>query len=109
MRYCIGVDLGGTNIAAGLVDLDSKKIIRKLSVSTRAPRPCDEVCEDIASLCRELCEAEGVNYNDALWVGVATPGTVKSGVVRAVNLGWSEVDFAHVMRKKTHLTTLPPS
>ena len=105
MRYCIGVDLGGTNIAAGLVDLDSKKIIRKLSVSTRAPRPCDEVCEDIASLCRELCEAEGVNYNDALWVGVATPGTVKSGVVRAVNLGWSEVDFAHVMRKKTHLTT----
>ena len=25
-KYCIGVDLGGTNIAAGIVDLEEKKI-----------------------------------------------------------------------------------
>ena len=105
MKYCIGVDLGGTNIAAGIVDLDSKKILRKMSIKTRAPRPCDEICDDIVSLCQDLCEKEGLKYSDALWLGVATPGIVKSGVVRATNLGWSEVDFAHVMRKKSRLTT----
>lgn len=24
MRYCIGIDLGGTNIAGGIADLDGK-------------------------------------------------------------------------------------
>ncbi len=51
MEYCIGVDLGGTNIAAGIVDLQSKKIVRKMSVKTNAPRPCEDICADIAKLC----------------------------------------------------------
>ena len=61
MKYCIGIDLGGTNIAAGLVDLDSKSIVRKSSVKTRAPRPCEEISKDIADLCKRLCDDEGVS------------------------------------------------
>ena len=32
MKYGFGVDLGGTNIAAGVVDLHAKKIIKKFLV-----------------------------------------------------------------------------
>ena len=73
MRYCIGVDLGGTNIAAGLVDLDSKSIVRKISIKTRAPRPCIEISKDIADLCTRLCEEEGIGSDKINWVGVVTP------------------------------------
>ena len=46
-NYCIGVDLGGTNIAVGLVDLDSRKIVRQTSAKTNAPRSCEAICADI--------------------------------------------------------------
>lgn len=106
MRYCIGVDLGGTNIAAGIVDLDSKKIVRKMSIKTRAPRPCEEICDDIVGLCKKLCEKEGIAYSEILWLGVATAGSVKGGVVvKASNLGWVDVEFSKILRKRSRITT----
>ena len=76
MRYCIGVDLGGTNIAVGLIDLDGKVILHKKSVKTRAPRPCVEISEDIKELCLTLCEMEGIDLSLVEWIGIATPGIV---------------------------------
>ena len=106
MEYCIGVDLGGTNIAAGIVDLAGKRIVRKMSVKTNAPRPCEDICADIAKLCRDLCVAEGIRIKDLKWIGVATPGIVKDGVVvTANNLGWNNVDFAGIMKKLAGTTT----
>ena len=52
--YNIGIDLGGTNIAAGLVD-ENYNIIRKTSVETKASRPADEITKDMAKVCRQLC------------------------------------------------------
>ena len=106
MKYCIGVDLGGTNIAAGIVDLDSKKIILKMSRKTRAPRPAEEICDDIVALCNKLCEKARVDYNEISWLGVATTGSVKGGVViRSASLGWNDVELSKMLRKRTHLTT----
>ena len=48
--YRIGIDLGGTNIAAGIVN-EEFKIIAKASVPTRAERPAEEIVADIAALC----------------------------------------------------------
>ncbi len=38
MKYAIGIDLGGTDIAAGLADRESKTILHTGSTKTRAPR-----------------------------------------------------------------------
>ena len=51
--YTIGIDLGGTNIAAGIVD-ENYNIIVKDSVPTNAKRPADEITADIAALCKKL-------------------------------------------------------
>ena len=102
MRYCIGVDLGGTNIAVGIIDLDSRQILRKTSTKTRAPRPCREISEDIKGLCLTLCREEGVELSDMLWIGIATPGIVKKGVVvSAVNLGWTNEPFGEILAEMT--------
>ena len=102
MNYCIGVDLGGTNIAAGIVDLKGKRIIRKASVKTNAPRPCEQISRDIVELCKSLCASENFTLSDMKWIGVVTPGIVKNGVViSASNLGWENDDFAGILHSLT--------
>ena len=97
-HYCIGVDLGGTNIAVGLVDLDSRKIVRQTSTKTNAPRSGEAICADIAALCRTLCSQEKIKMSDLLWVGAISPGTIKDGVVvSACNLGWKNVNFTKLL------------
>ena len=105
-NYCIGVDLGGTNIAVGLVEFNSRKIVRQLSVKTNAPRSCEAISADIASVCRTLCSQERIAMNDVRWVGAVTPGIVKDGVVvSAVNLGWKNVNFRKVLASATRRPT----
>ena len=102
MNYCIGVDLGGTNIAAGIVDLHAKKIVRKASIKTNAPRPCEDISRDIVALCESLCASENLSLSDMKWIGVVTPGIVKNGVViSASNLGWNNDDFAGILNRLT--------
>ena len=84
--YTIGIDLGGTNIAVGLVD-ESYKIVRKRSVETKAFREADEIVEDMAAVCKKLCDDEGISIDEIESVGIATPGTANrdTGVVKYAN------------------------
>ena len=100
--YCIGVDLGGTNIAVGLVDLASHEIVKQHSIKTNAPRSAEDISRDIADVCKKLVSMQGIAMNDVLWVGVATPGIVKDGVViAAFNLGWENAPFARLVSETT--------
>ena len=100
MAYCIGVDLGGTNIAVGIVDLNTREIVKKGSVKTRAPRPCEEISRDIVNLCKSLASQMKMTLEDMEWIGVATPGIVKGGVVvSASNLGWKNAELAKTINK----------
>ena len=51
MRYCIGIDLGGTNIAGGIADLDGKLLLTD-SIKTGLPCPASDIADRIALLCR---------------------------------------------------------
>ncbi|MBR2473702.1 MAG: ROK family protein [Clostridia bacterium] len=84
--YTIGIDLGGTNIAAGLVDEDYN-LLRKASVETKASRDADEIVKDMAALCQRLCDEQGIGASKIESVGIATPGTAdrNSGVVNYAN------------------------
>ena len=78
----IGIDLGGTNIAAGLVT-DDGKIVLKDSVPTRKERHYSEVIRDMATLAKSLIERAGLSESDVRAVGIGCPGTVdrENGVV----------------------------
>ena len=73
--YRIGIDLGGTNIAAGIVN-EEYKIIAKDSVPTNADRPGTEIVADIANLCKKLCNENKIALTDIASVGIASPGIV---------------------------------
>ena len=87
--YRIGIDLGGTNIAVGLVDENYNLIIKKSTPTKAKQRPAEEIAKDMARLCKEICDEAGVNPCDLANVGVATPGIADSSrgvVVYSCNL-----------------------
>ncbi|MBR5520811.1 MAG: ROK family protein [Oscillospiraceae bacterium] len=90
-KLYLGVDLGGTNIAAGVVDGEGN-IICKKSVRTNLPKPEAQLEKDIFDLCCALCEENGYDMKkDIVSVGIGTPGSVdgKRGIV------WQNVNFGY--------------
>lgn len=71
--YRIGIDLGGTNIAAAIVSEDFK-IVKKMSVPTGAQREASLIMDDMAVLCKNVCEEAGIAIEDIEAVGIASPG-----------------------------------
>ena len=86
MRYFIGIDLGGTNIAAGVVD-ENLNILKKGSVPTLASRPADEIVADMAKLCLDIVKDAGLSLSDIECAGIAAPGTANSetGIIEYAN------------------------
>ncbi len=80
--YYIGIDLGGTNIAAGIVD-ESYNIKVKGSVPTLPDRENDAVIKDMADLCKRLISEAGLTLDDIEYAGIASPGSVEpdTGVI----------------------------
>ena len=73
--YRIGVDLGGTNIATGIID-ENNNIIGRGTVKTRAPRPAEEIFASIKESADIAIADAGISYDDIISVGIGTPGSV---------------------------------
>lgn len=88
----IGIDLGGTNIVAAVVN-DEYEMVGKAKIPTATPRSAEEIFDDIAKVCKEAMAQAGVTIKDIFSVGIGTPGTVnKEGVIEfANNLGFVNV------------------
>ena len=74
MHY-LGIDLGGTNIAAGILD-ENMKIIRKGSAPTGGDRHYSEIIRDMAQLSLKLLDEAGLTVKDIPYIGIGSPGTV---------------------------------
>ena len=73
--YYIGVDLGGTNIAVGIVD-EQYNLIVKGKTPTMKERGADEIVRDMATLAASIVERAGLTFDDITAMGVAAPGAV---------------------------------
>ena len=85
MSY-LGVDLGGTNIAVGLVD-EEGKIVTKASTPTLNQRPVEEIVADMAKVCKKVVANANVSMDEVKAIGIGSPGTVdnKNGVIVYAN------------------------
>ena len=84
--YRIGIDLGGTNIAVGIVN-GNYEIVREGSIPTKAERNVDEIVADMSAFCKRLVSEAGMTLYDISAIGMAIPGTVNSatGIVEYAN------------------------
>lgn len=101
MKYYIGIDLGGTNIVAAVVD-ENYNIITKASTKTNRPRPEQEIADDMAAMAIKAVEDAGLTMEQIEWVGVGTPGIANSetGIIEfSNNLGFENTPMAEYIRK----------
>lgn len=100
--YYIGIDLGGTNIKAGIID-DTGKILAQGSVKTNAKRPYREIIEDMAHLAIKLAGDKKLDLKtDIGGIGVGSPGSIDSekGIITySNNLDWHDVHVIEELKK----------
>ena len=100
--YYLGIDLGGTNIVAGVVD-EQGNILVKASCKTNVPRPQEDLCDDMAAVALKALETAGLKKDDISFVGIGAPGAVngETGVIEfANNFGYHNWHIVDMMKER---------
>lgn len=103
--YYLGVDLGGTNIAIGLVD-EEGKILHQNSCPTGVNRPFGKIMADMGALAHQVVAEAGHSMDEVAAVGIGAPGASdnKAGtVIFANNLNWRNVPVRAELGKHVNL------
>jgi len=99
--YYVGIDLGGTNIAAGVVD-ENGVLLNKDSVPTKRERQYQEIIKDMAQLAIKVIKDKGLDIKDIKSIGIGSPGTpdIKKGMlVYSCNLNFDNAPIRDEMQK----------
>ena len=100
--YRLGIDLGGTNIVAGVVD-ENYKIVAKASCKTNVPRPESDICDSMAEVAVKACEKAGITMDEVESIGIGVPGAVnpKTGVIEySANLHFHNWEVSKMMNER---------
>ena len=101
MAYYVGIDLGGTNIKAGVVDSEGK-LLNKLSIKTHAERSMEEIIHDMGTLAKDAIADAGLEVADVEAIGIGSPGTPdnKEGLlVYSSNLPFNNAPMRKLIRE----------
>lgn len=102
----VGLDLGGTHIVCGLLDLNGNPIVTKKQ-QTGAEQGSSVVLERMAAMVREMMAERNESLANICVVGAGIPGIVNpvTGVsVQSTNLRWCNLPVADIL---TQLLGLP--
>lgn len=100
--YHLGIDLGGTNIAVGVVD-ENFNIVGRGKKKTNCPRPADEICDDMAAAARMAIEDAGLTMDDIDTIGIGSPGSINpfTGVIAVSNnLRFENVPMGAMLKER---------
>lgn len=101
MKHYLGIDLGGTKFAVGVIDENFRFLARR-SVSILETRSFEKIAKSMAAAAREVLAKAGLTEKDIGCVGIGAPSTIEPGtqhVVFANNLGWKDADLAGEFRR----------
>ena len=97
----VGIDLGGTNIQAGLVDQQGH-LLNRVSRPTKVERGAQAIVRDMAELALQALAESAYTMDDLAAVGVGFPGVIDpaTGIVPfCTNLGWHQIPMIQWMRE----------
>ena len=105
----LGVDLGGTNIKAGVV-ADDGRVISRASVPTEREQGADHGVNQMVAAAHQAMQASGLEFDQIAAVGLATPGTmdIPSGMLlEPVNLrGWNNFPIRQRLADRLECPTI---
>ena len=110
MKKYIGCDLGGTNLRAALVDVESGEVLHQKSIPTLAREGHDAVMGRMADLFLQVIQSVGMQKDDIGGIGIGVPGVLdleKGETLFLPNLPgtWPHVPLADTITRLTGLPT----
>ena len=109
-QYIVGIDLGGTNIAAGAMPVDGTREIAMQMTPTHAEEGATAVVDRIAALVEKVIAetraATGAERSDFLGVGIGAPGPLdrsRGVVIVSPNLGWKDFPLRDEVSARVNL------
>ena len=103
MKYWLGLDLGGTNIATGVVD-ENYNIVGRGKVKTNSGRTPDEIADDMAKAVYMAIEDAKIDKKDIVAMGIGSPGSIvpEEGMVAiAENVGFVKTPICQMLKDRT--------
>lgn len=103
-NYRVGIDLGGTNIVAGVVDKDYN-IIARAECKTAIPRPEADVCDSMADIVKKAVRKAKLTMDDIAYIGIGVPGAVNPEtriVETSPNLFFTNWEISKMMEERLH-------
>ena len=104
-KFRIGVDLGGTNIKVGIVDINNN-IIQTHSCDTLSNRSWQEVVDDIIKTVKITVDKSNITIEDCISCGIGCPGTINASngvVIYSNNLKWENVPLGEYLSNALNL------
>lgn len=106
--YFVGVDLGGTNIKAGVLDSDARMLC-KLSVATEVQRGNAVVVGNIVNAAESAISMAGVDRAKVAGIGIGSPGPLSHRRGLIINPGnlpcLKDTPICEIMLKRTGIKT----
>ena len=101
----IGIDVGGTNLKAGLVNEEGTIVaVERTPLDFQGPEP---FAETLAQLAAAVMERGGVEVKEVAYVGMGIPGAVKGGdILYTANIPMKNVPLEALFRKHLDLPVL---
>ncbi len=100
--YKLGIDLGGTNIAIGVVD-EKNNIVSKISIATLLPDTPKNIVGRIFDASKKCLLKANLDIKDIDSIGIGSPGAVDSNkgvVLFANNLGFKDVKLGELLSEQ---------
>lgn len=97
--YYLGIDLGGTNIAAGIVD-EKMKLVYKTSIPTESKGGAVSVIKRMAEAANLAIQGAGISVDEVKSIGIGSPGAidpVNGVVIYANNLGFKDLPMTAML------------
>lgn len=102
MKYYLGIDIGGTNIKAGVVD-ENAVMLSSASVKTEAKNGYTAALDNLFKAADSAIELSGLTPDKLKSIGVGCPGTmdaVGGQVLYSNNLRWENVPLGADIAKR---------
>ena len=97
MKYCFGVDVGGTTVKLGLFTVEGE-LLDKWEIKTYTENEGERILPDVTKAIKEKIAEKKLAADEICGIGVGVPAPVdKNGAIeRAANVGWKRSEERRV-------------
>ena len=106
MTYVLGVDLGGTKVLAGVIDIETGRVLATEKKRTRAEHGPSDIVERLIESAKKAVVASGVSHDEIDIMGIGVAGQLdreRGLILNAPNLAnMTNMPLADIVRRRLH-------